>query len=362
MIHSRITVRYVDDAIRRMREYELPSQNMLASQPVNNRAAIASYVASITIKDDPVAFWASVAGGLPAPVPDDIHTLIPQISCDNCPLKGRMKELPKIHARYGGYPCQTDEEAQGCINAGPEVYADYTVRAEADVEHPDGFYFSTIEKAIAAYGEFFEVTLENDAVGKDQRPIDDQRDIIREFIKSHTEAKGAKHPLATLCAECGFRTDGSPVKSDLSAPPCMWAKKRAKINIGFLVDEKGYAIPHCGQYAPIASFAEMIPGIDPGKINEKFLDRAIGVLVAGLEQVGVQPLRRLTGIPFKASERFADWFRKAYNNTTLSAEQKATLVNWLLAEIDIARGKPALIQLARGRVGSFKQCSKLPTQ
>lgn len=360
MINSRTTVRFVDSVVRRMREYEMPSQNMLASQPVNNKAAIASYVASTMIKDEPVAFWALVGSGRDMPVPDDIYTLIPQVSCDSCPLKGRMKELPKIHAYYGGYPCQNGE-ALGCVNAGPEVYADYTVRTEADVEYSDGFYFSTIEKAIAAYGQAFDTASENDTAGKDQRPIDDQRNAIREFVKSHTEAKGAKHPLATLCAECGFRTEGSPVKSDLSAPPCMWAKKRAKIDIGFLVDEKGYAIPNCRQYAPTADFAEMIPGTDPGKINEKFLDRAIDILVAELEQVGVQPLRRLTGIPFKASERFADWFRKAYDNATVSVEQKATLVNWLLAEIDIAAGRPAFIQLARGRVGAFGRCSKLPT-
>ena len=361
MVYNQTTVSAVESYVKKLKEYKIPAQDMFASQYANNVAAVEAYVVTEALESDPENFWYNFLSRARTIVPEDIATLVPQVSCENCPLKGKLKDLPEIHtSTSGGYQCQKNLDATWCYLAGPEVYADYRVNETADREYPRLKFFSTFELAKEAY-DSLEMESVTETAGEEgvQRPIDKQRVRIRQFIEDQAAANGRDHPLATVCEECSFRTEASPVKSAPDAPHCAWAGKRTNIYMGFLVDEKGYTIPNCLQYAPLADFSSMIPETDCGAMQPVIINHVLNTLVAKLENVSTPPLRRLTGVPFSAQEHSTDWFRKKLEEVPLSPEQQVTLIGWLMAEIDRGRGNPAMIQLTQGRMGSFEKCLTL---
>jgi hypothetical protein len=359
LVYPHTTVSTVKRYVDRMKEYEAPSINLFDSPIDRNSDAIRAFMADMMTENDPVELWETVASNANFSIPDSIHELVPSVSCENCPLKGKVNTLPKINAPMGGYACQSKMNVKWCLYNGKEVFADYLTRDKADIEFNGVKYFSDFEKAAEAYADVSQEVADETPVEDKERPIDAQRDKIRAWIQGQSDASGRDHPMATLCRNCSYRTDGSPVKSDPTAPPCAWASKRTSIEMGFLVDEKGYAVPRCLHYGPIPTFESMIPESDPGDMPEVILDRTIDNLMGDLEVAGIPPLRMLTGVPFSAIESSVDWLRKKLENSQLSSAQKSTLVKWLVAEIDLSNKKSPVIQLPQGRTGRFKLCSTL---
>jgi ParB-like chromosome segregation protein Spo0J len=351
-----LTVSNTQHMVSNLKNFSVPTAGMMDSPRVRNTAMLKSAVYKWYMDNDPVPFWIAVANGRNVTMPTAVAELVPELACENCALKDALGELPKINIS-GGYNCQKTDKATWCLfNSDGQIYADFQVRAYADV-HYDGtgiteHYFSSVEKAKEAYANLVTSDDEDTEEAEDTRPIDAQRTVIAAFIKQHPDMNGADHPWATSCAACGYKTAGSPVKSDPTAPPCAFAGKRFSIRMGKLKEDK-VNIPFCHQYMPTKNFADMIPETDPGNAPREINDNILDQLLGNIEQSGVPALKFLTGVPFKASERYMDWLRNRINETVLTDGQVATLIAWLSAEINLARGKAAPIQLKAGRVGQF---------
>ncbi len=353
--YGRVAAARVEEWVKTLRDFEFPTVDMTSSPRHQNAERVHATVYEILLDDSPADFWKMVITRATLTPPDDLVDHLPEIGCDQCPLKGKVTNLPKINAPQGGYACQTEKEPRWCLYNAPQVYADARVAAQADVTYPDGKYFSAFDLALAAYTA---LGLESEAPKTDgtKRPIDLQRERQGKWITEHTTASGYEHPLATRCDQCGYRTESSPVKSDDSVPHCAWCGKQNSIEQGYLVDEKGYTIPRCLGYSPVVDFVSLVPAADAGSTPKEVLLRVVEQLAGKLEQQGVPPLRRLTGVPFSAQERHVDWFATKLKEHagTLTAGQLATLAAWLSAEIDLtAYGKQAVIQLKAGRTGQF---------
>jgi hypothetical protein len=354
LIYPRIRVGTVEGYIKSIKSYTVPQPDMLASPAVNNHTKITAFMFDKWMAEDPVKLWMAIASGN-AQVPENIYELMPELSCSNCPLNGKLRKLPKIHTSMGGgYGCQREKDPQGCIYNATAVYADYRVKSAADLEFSDAMYFSTVELAAAAYNAIA-VNDEKPEAVEDTRPIDQQRAVIATFMLEQAKANGREHPFATSCDTCGYHLDASPVKSAPDAPHCAWAGKRATVKMELLKDEKDYTIPRCLQYTPLLQFGEMVPPTDPGTVPEPALERLIDQLAGQLEYANVPPLRRLTGVPLSATERHLGWFRERLAESNLSIKQKATLVLWLSFELDLNERRKAVLQLPVGRVGYFSE-------
>ena len=353
MIQPHITVSMVTYYVNRLRDFGIDQPDMLSSPAINNHRKIVALIFNDMLREDPVGTWVHVLKATEVPIPENINELIPEIGCEACPLMGKITQLPKISARGGGYRCQHGE-ATWCIHNSEQVVADYRVRDRADVHYDNEHYFSSFELASEAYGIVSTETGEEADAAEDTRPIDKQRETIQHFMEAQKEMSGRQHPFATTCESCGYHLNESPVKSNPDAPHCAWAGKRANIEMGALVDEKGYTIPHCLQYMPILDFVEMIPESEVGGLAPGVLVRVLEQLTGVLLMRSVPPLRRLTGVPFKSSERYLDWFDNRLSENSLTPGQVGTLIQWLAAEVDLSNDKPAVLQLASGRTGEFR--------
>ena len=351
-----ISVSYLQSMVSNLKNFALPTLGMGASPRSTNEAALRATVYNYYMENDPVSFWIAIAGNRNVTMPDNIAELLPEIGCDTCALKGHLKDLPKINIS-GGYPCQKSDNTSWCLyRSDGEVYADFQVRSYADVKYETGalaeHYFSTIEVAKKAYASLGTEETESTEPEEDSRPIDAQRARIATFISEHPDMNGIGHPWSTPCADCGYKTTGSPVKSNPDAPPCSWAGKRTSVRIGKLVDSK-YTIPQCHQYMPTKTLGQLVPETDPGQVAREINDNILDQLLGQVEVSGIPALTFLTGVPFKASERYADWLRNRILESVLTDGQVMTLITWLSAEINLGYGKPAPIVLNAGRVGLF---------
>jgi len=196
--------------------------------------------------------------------------------------------------------------------------------------------------------------VETAPVNGSTRAIDVQRAEISQWMLDAETANGREHPWATNCNNSAYHTNESPVASDPTAPHCVWASGRHSLSLDFLVDEKGYTIPHCLQYKPKATITSLISESKVGDLPRAIIDAAIINYIGALNEHGLPPLRFLTGVPVKASEKSYDWLELALKDNPLSDAQALTLLKWLIAEYElrIAR-KAAPIQLTSGRVGHF---------
>ena len=344
-----VTVASVKEMVRKIKAFVPPSVSMEDSpRVVNLKKITCAYIDDI----DQVVLWklvavhgdvptASLAGAITLDMMEGLG-----LTCETCPLNGKMIAIKNL---AGAYPCQADQSyANGCLMHSEQVYADFNVADRAMLKYADNTsWFENYDLALEAYGAIVEPVA---LIDEDTRPIDGQRKIIQTFISGCAEASGSEHSYATICANCKYHLTASPTK-DVTVPWCEWAVRRSRVSMGYLVDEKAYRIPRCYQYAPIASPLGIVPDTSPGALYN--LDGLISQLHARLQVHSEPALTVLTGVPLGSSIPFADWFGNMMKELSFTDKQKATIVMWLLFELQLSSGK-APLALREGRVGSFK--------
>ena len=88
-------------------------------------------------------------------------------------------------------------------------------------------------------------------------PIQKMRSLVATYMSDHT-TMNTEHPFATPCNKCQHKLTRSPVK-DKSAPHCAWVGRWREIHFSKLNPTAGKMIPVCRQFAPKASWAQLIP-------------------------------------------------------------------------------------------------------
>jgi hypothetical protein len=298
-------------------------------------------------------------------VPDDqaelLYDLVPEARCETCQLReslaGIAQSCPGAHFRH---PCACGQEAKACqFGIGPQdpfwVEAPWNWDGFPGVQSTPGrgaFCASAEDFAAAraAHAQSLEeaeeqsqrLTGSNGDGGyvlpcesaEKAEDVAEQRAFIRSFILHHEELDGHTHPLATLCANCRYRLDGSPTK-DPSVPPCQWAARRHTVEFAVRVpvEGEGLTIPLCRQYAPRQAWSEIIPQhpAPPPALREWELV-TIGLMARDIDDLMSHGDRRktcefLTGRPMKVSDNHSGSFQKALD------EQKGGLADaqvWML--------------------------------
>lgn len=173
-------------------------------------------------------------------------------------------------------------------------------------------------------------------------PIETMRAKIRMFMALHTtEPFNSGHLLATLCAGCQHKLDGSPT-SDESVPHCAWASHTRTVRFDQIKPADGSKpIPFCRQYAPERPWREIVPEYPntpplPRDWMVAQIDRLAGDRKGGDTY---KPFQWLTGRPMASNERYDDWFLTQFkiNRDDLSDGQIFTL--FVLAHEEWQRGQ-----------------------
>ncbi|MCA9983357.1 MAG: ParB N-terminal domain-containing protein [Anaerolineales bacterium] len=325
--------------------------------------------------------------------------LLPEVGCAGCPIKAlpagttlRFDLAPA--GGVMGMPCRFGEPAERCLHGfaaddsidirvqpiwadlpgvtatanGPRItsLADlqtaWQARAQLEAE----------EDAAAVAEETGAVTSNNgqpavsqppaggvsaDAVGASGNsddaaaatgPIARMRAQIADFMAHHTTL-AVDHPVATRCAGCQHRLAKSPTK-DPEVPHCAWAGRLRTVQ--FLQLQPAEAgqpvIPVCRQYAPTASWAELIPAhpAPPGLPRDWLVAQTLELAQQASSRLGSDryPFEFLTGRPMKGSESHASWFAEQLKarQGDLADAQLFTLFLWSHAQWSRERQNAAL--------------------
>ncbi len=164
-------------------------------------------------------------------------------------------------------------------------------------------------------------------------PIQKMRSLIAAYMSKHT-SMNVDHPFATPCAKCQHKLTRSPVK-DKTAPHCAWVGRLRELHFSKLSPTAGKMIPVCRQFAPKASWAQLIPA-HPLTTNmpREWVKYQIETIVTSSAKSSRHFCEFLTGRPMKAEEDYKQWFldQLATFGPALSDEQLWTLMVWVLAE------------------------------
>ncbi|MBP6802523.1 MAG: ParB N-terminal domain-containing protein [Chloroflexi bacterium] len=144
-----------------------------------------------------------------------------------------------------------------------------------------------------------------------------QLEIMRAQVGFYMDAHltlNTNHFMATQCARCQHKLDGSPT-NDPSVPHCAWTSHNRNVEFSKIEPVNGGVfepIAICQQYAPNIPWREIIPEHPAaGQLPREWMVKYIIALVK--ERVGIdgyKPFQWLTGRPMNSSERYDDWFVK----------------------------------------------------
>ncbi|MBA3532193.1 MAG: hypothetical protein H0T73_09765, partial [Ardenticatenales bacterium] len=196
-------------------------------------------------------------------------------------------------------------------------------------------------------------------------PVQRQRQQIAGFLTQHLSLR-VDHPWATPCHRCQHRLEGSPTK-DETVPPCAWAARLREVRFSRLqLEAGGPAVPVCGQFAPDARWAELIPEHPAsGTLPREWLHRQILLLarLAAPRHSGARtPFEFLTGRPMTKSEAHGDWFQTqlAAQVGELTDAQLYTLFLW--AHEEHQRGSASFsLPVAGGQFIPVQEVAWTPT-
>jgi hypothetical protein len=346
-----VTLDTLNEWISRMKNLVLQPGKTTDSPLEMNIANLKYAVGMDAIDANPVGFWKMVCETGIVYSEDDPNT-VSMLGCGSCPLAGKLKDIPKIQSSEK-YRCQFGN-AKWCLMHSDYVVADSRVVGKADVEFADGTkWFSSVDLAVDAYGQLFKQ--EPAATPASNRPIDDQREMLRQWIAKSNDCVGHSHPIATTCDKCAYQTDESPVASDPLAPRCLLSLHRARLSQYFLVDEAGYTIPVCEHFSPKTGEVGFKGSVQESAPSKDFLKQAVIAIIGIFEQNRAQALRFLTGTPID-DRPDVSLLRKRVDTNDLNEGQLIQLLEWLVGEIGLASGE-GMFRLPAGRIGRFKKCS-----
>jgi hypothetical protein len=173
-------------------------------------------------------------------------------------------------------------------------------------------------------------------------PIQIQRGKIQDFMDKHLTLN-VNHPFATQCGKCRHFLTQSPTKDD-TIPHCQWAGRLRKVFFHTLqpTNKKTTAIPVCHQFAPTATWHDLIPAHpNPPELPRDWVKTHLMLLVkAGQSQHGTLPFEFLTGRPMTSSESYDNWFGDQLKEQIgqLSDAQLWTLFIWATSEWQRGKG------------------------
>lgn len=310
-----------------------------------------------------------------------------EVSCDTCPIKMLPAERLKVDLIAPGLPCRQGFDVTSCFHGlapddpfhvrvhmgwaghpgvtqegGMYVVTDFEdlltawkaqKRTEADQAKKEA---GAAKKALQEKSKKVQsVTTPARATVKTPEPelapipkpeepsaIEVMRAKIGVFMTSHTgEDFDTFHFMATRCEACQHKLEASPT-NDASVPHCAWASHARTVEFDQIKrNDGGRPIPFCRQYAPEASWSEIVPEYpDATPLPRAWLVEQITLLAA--DRTGgdtYKPFQWLTGRPMKSNERYDNWFQEQFkaHKDELSSGQIFTL--FVLAHDEWKRGQ-----------------------
>jgi hypothetical protein len=272
-----------------------------------------------------------------------------EVSCVSCPIAKLPSKILKTDiTRPAGLPCRMGHTVQKCMH-GLAPHDPFHMRVPMDWGSLSGvkgeagkYYVDSYTDLESAWTEQTEIEAKQSATEdrKAKKAATAQRlqkketavakqpektpepegpsevEVMRAkvglYITSHGEMN-AKHLLATPCEACQHRLDESPT-ADPATPHCAWASHKRSVTFSKLTPRnKGEfePIPVCQQFAPAASWQEIIPEHpEPGRISREwmvaYLLKMVQATPSGFN--GYRPFQWLTGRPMRSSENYTEWF------------------------------------------------------
>ena len=346
------TIASMRQFVKNIKEFSEPSPTMLDSPVERNKKKLFT---AIKNNSDEVEFWMRVGEGMTwknctsAPAEDYFAA---NLGCDTCPLNGLMSTIQRFI--FPVYPCQGDNNPGYCLRHGQEIEPPFTLKSDKLVTYSDKTrWFPDFETANSVLTTIEEVVEEQEEPEKDS-PIVVQRQKMARWMEQAQQATGKTHPLATLCSECVYHTEGSPVADD-TVPHCQRAAKRDSSKMEFLVSKGGYQIPLCHGYAPLeGNIAKIVPDI-AGDMSAQMAWMIMGYAIPPVSSTPI--LNQLSGAPLKTTEKYGDWLTRVLEaqKSSLTPGQMLMIAQWA---IGLQMARPHLM-LPSGLIEEFKHASDI---